>query len=167
MCRINRVEPPTFSHFQVPSTPSNWLWGLVWILLPYLPEKLDIGKKIDMPFSFFSLESLFYSFSDFIILKKYEQKLKSLSVLQCPRSWILHLINRPIRMRNEGLCTNVTHSHRISYHFTRGSKSNYIFSTIFEFFLLSCFVLMPYKKLSIFKFFLKIATFFQKKPNFE
>ena len=26
-----------------------------------------------------------------------------------------------IRMRHEGLCTIVTHSHRISYHLTRGS----------------------------------------------
>ena len=42
---------------------------------------------------------------------------------------------------------------------TFGAKS--IFSTIFEFFCLVLFFML-YKKLSIFKFFLKMATFFQK-----
>ena len=31
-------------------------------------------------------------------------------------------IGSTIPMRNEGLCTNVTHSHRISCHLTKGSK---------------------------------------------
>ena len=44
---------------------------------------------------------------------------------------------------------------------------NYIFSTIFELFICRVLFFMLYKKLSIFKIFLKIATFFQKKPNFE
>ena len=51
--------------------------------------------------------------------------------------------------------------------FRSSLEANHIFSTIFEVFILSCFVFMPFKKLSFLKFFLKIATFFQKKPNFE
>ena len=46
-------------------------------------------------------------------------------------------------------------------------KPNYIFSMIFELFILSCFGFMQYEQLSTFKFFLKTVNFFPKKPNFE